>query len=83
MTLVILTLATALVIRAQDNLFIVFIEGRDLGAAETTDVGPDGTSLFAEMLVDRGARVERITLDEPIPPEADAAVFVRLLGGYR
>ncbi len=77
LTLVILTLATALVIRAQDNLFIVFIEGRDLGAAETTDVGPDGTSLFAEMLVDRGARVERITLDEPIPPEADAAVLVR------
>ncbi len=77
LTLVTITLSTALVIRAQDDLFIVFIEGRDLGAAETTDIGPDGTSLFAAMLVSRGARVERITLDEAIPTDADAAVLIR------
>ncbi len=70
-------LSTALVIRAQDDLFIVFIEGRDLGAAATSDVGPDGTSLFMEMLVARGARVERITPEEAIPADADAAVLIR------
>jgi hypothetical protein len=64
----------------RERPLVVLIEGRAINTSSVTNVGPRGASRLQEILVDLGARIERVTLEDEIPEDADLAV---LLGPLR
>ncbi|HEX3051945.1 MAG TPA: SH3 domain-containing protein [Aggregatilineaceae bacterium] len=61
--------------RAQGQSLVVFVQDDSLGT--TGDWGVDGTAKFKGIFESLGARVETITLDDPIPPDADVVVITQ------
>ena len=63
-----------------DRPLVLFVEGRDIATSSITNIGAAGASNLHQMLIDLGVNVQRITLNEAIPEEADLVV---LLGPLR
>lgn len=66
--------------QSTDRPLVLFIEGRDISTSSITNVGDAGASNLQQILVDLDVRVQRITLNEAIPDDADLVV---LLGPLR
>lgn len=81
---VLLILSLTLVVSAahgqdQEAPLVILIEGRDINTSSVTNVGPAGASRLQEILVSLGARINRITLNDQIPADADLVVLLRPL----
>jgi hypothetical protein len=81
---VLLILSFTLVVSAaqgqdQEAPLVVLIEGRAINTSSVTNVGPAGASRLQEILISLGARINRITLTDDIPEDADLAVLLRPL----
>src|SRR5690606_30709825 len=59
-----------------DRPLVLFVEGRDIATSSITNIGAAGASNLHQMLIDLGVDVQRITLNEAIPEEADLVVIL-------
>ncbi|NDJ61840.1 MAG: SH3 domain-containing protein [Chloroflexi bacterium] len=73
----ILLLGTALGQAQPNSPVVVFVEERTLRTASITDIGPDGLTELARLFASRGAAVDTIGLDAPIPEATSVVVLVR------
>jgi hypothetical protein len=55
---------------------VLLVEGRDISTSSITNVGSAGASNLQQIFRDLDVRVQRITLDEAIPEEADLVVVL-------